>query len=194
MKAIIDYLRKISGGKLTQKQVDATDKLMHVATAYDVADMLEIAIDSEMTISSVGIQLITSFEDLKLKAYDDGVGVWTIGYGTTIYPNGVAVKKGDSCTLEQAKSFFQYDLRRFQTAVNDAVNIPLSQNQFDALGSLAYNIGTNAFKTSTLVKYLNALDYKAAADQFLVWNKAGGSVLKGLVRRREAERALFLKK
>ena len=194
MKAIIDYLRKISGGKLTQKQVDATDKLMHVATAYDVADMLEIAIDSEMTISSVGIQLITSFEDLKLKAYDDGVGVWTIGYGTTIYPNGVAVKKGDSCTLEQAKSFFQYDLRRFQTAVNDAVNIPLSQNQFDALGSLAYNIGTNAFKTSTLVKYLNALDYKAAADQFLVWNKACGSVLKGLVRRREAERALFLKK
>jgi lysozyme len=85
-------------------------------------------------------------------------------------------------------------LRRFQTAVNDAVNIPLSQNQFDALVSLAYNIGTNAFKTSTLVKYLNALDYKAAADQFLVWNKAGGSVLKGLVRRREAERALFLKK
>lgn len=194
MKAIIDYLRKISGGKLTQKQVDATDKLMNVATAYDVADMLGIAIDSEMTISSIGIQLITSFEDLKLKAYDDGVGVWTIGYGTTIYPNGVAVKKGDNCTLEQAKSFFQHDLRRFQTAVNDAVNIPLSQNQFDALVSLAYNIGTNAFKTSTLVKYLNALDYKAAADQFLVWNKAGGSVLKGLVRRREAERALFLKK
>ncbi|MFW2160601.1 lysozyme [Acinetobacter beijerinckii] len=194
MKAIIDYLRKISGGKLTQKQVDATDKLMNVATAYDVADMLGIAIDSEITISSIGIQLITSFEDLKLKSYDDGVGVWTIGYGTTIYPNSVAVKKGDSCTLEQAKSFFQHDLRRFQTAVNDAVNIPLSQNQFDALVSLAYNIGTNAFKTSTLVKYLNALDYKAAADQFLVWNKAGGSVLKGLVRRREAERALFLKK
>jgi lysozyme len=194
MKAIIDYLRKSSGGKLTQKQVDATDKLMNVATAYDVADMLGIAIDSEMIISSVGIQLITSFEDLKLKAYDDGVGVWTIGYGTTIYTNGVAVKKGDSCTLEQAKSSFQHDLRRFQTAVNDAVNIPLSQNQFDALVSLAYNIGTNAFKTSTLVKYLNALDYKAAADQFLVWNKAGGSVLKGLVRRREAERALFLKK
>lgn len=194
MKAIIDYLRKISGGKLTQRQVDTTDKLMNVATTYDVADMLGIAIDSEKTISSLGIQLITSFEDLNLKAYDDGVGVWTIGYGTTIYPNGVAVKKGDSCTLEQAKSFFQHDLRRFQTAVNDAVNIPLSQNQFDALVSLAYNIGTNALKTSTLVKYLNALDYKAAADQFLVWNKAGGSVLKGLVRRREAERALFLKK
>ncbi|ENV37470.1 hypothetical protein F959_01593 [Acinetobacter venetianus RAG-1 = CIP 110063] len=194
MKAIIEYLRKISGGKLTQKQVDATDKLINVATAYDVADMLGIAIDSEMTISSEGIQLITSFEDLRLKAYDDSVGVWTIGYGTTIYPNGVAVKKGDSCTLEQAKSFFQHDLRRFQTAVNDSVSVPLSQNQFDALVSLAYNIGTNAFKTSTLVKYLNALDYKAAADEFPKWNRGGSKVLKGLVRRREAERALFLKK
>lgn len=194
MKAIIEYLRKISGGKLTQKQVDATDKLINVATAYDVADMLGIAIDSEMTISSVGIQLITSFEDLRLKAYDDGVGVWTIGYGTTIYPNGVAVKEGDSCTLEQAKSFFQHYLRRFQTAVNDAVSVPLSQNQFDALVSLAYNIGTNAFKTSTLVKYLNALAYNAAADEFQKWNRGGGKVLKGLVRRREAERALFLKK
>lgn len=194
MKAIIDYLRKISGGKLTQKQVDATDKLINVATAYDVADMLGITMDSEMTISSIGIQLITSFEDLKLKAYDDGVGVWTIGYGTTIYPNSVAVKKGDSCNLDQAKSFFQHDLRRFQTAVNHVVSVPLSQNQFDALVSLAYNIGTNAFKTSTLVEYLNALDYKAAADQFLVWNKAGGSVLKGLERRRAAERELFLKK
>jgi lysozyme len=75
MKAIIDYLRKISGGKLTQKQVDATDKLINVATAYDVDDMLGIAIDSDMSVSSIGIQLITSFEDLKLEAYDDGVGL-----------------------------------------------------------------------------------------------------------------------
>lgn len=194
MKAIIDYLRKISGGKLTQKQVDATDKLINVATAYDVDDMLGIAIDSDMSVSSVGIQLITSFEDLKLEAYDDGVGVWTIGYGTTTYPNGVAVKRDESCTLEQAKSFFQHDLRRFQTAVNGAVTVPLSQNQFDALVSLAYNIGTNAFKTSTLGKYLNALDFKAAADEFLKWNRGGGKVMKGLVRRRETERALFLKK
>ncbi len=85
-------------------------------------------------------------------------------------------------------------MRRFQTAVNDVVSVPLSQNQFDALVSLAYNIGTNAFKTSTLVKYLNALDYKAAAYEFPKWNRRGGKVLKGLVRRREAERALFLKK
>jgi lysozyme len=74
------------------------------------------------------------------------------------------------------------------------VTVPLSQNQFDALVSLAYNIGTNAFKTSTLVKYLNALDFKAAADEFLKWNRGGGKVMKGLVRRRETERALFLKK
>lgn len=194
MKAIFDYLRKISGGKLTQKQVNATDKLLNIATAQDLADMIGVAIDSEKSISIVGINLITSFEDLKLKAYDDGVGVWTIGYGTTVYPNGVVVKKGDSCTLEQAKSFFQHDLRRFETTVNGIVTVSLSQNQFNALVSLAYNIGINAFKNSTLVNYLNAGNYKAAADQFLVWNKGGGKVLKGLVRRRAAERDLFLKK
>ncbi|KQD16250.1 lysozyme [Acinetobacter baumannii] len=72
--------------------------------------------------------------------------------------------------------------------------MPLTQNQFDALVSLAYNIGSGAFKGSTLLKLLNKGDYKGAADQFLVWNKAGGKVMKGLVRRREAERALFLKK
>ncbi|WP_312069487.1 lysozyme, partial [Acinetobacter sp.] len=79
-------------------------------------------------------------------------------------------------------------------SVNNLVKVPLSQNQFDALVSLTYNIGSTAFKNSTLLKKLNAKDYAGAADQFLRWNKGGGKVLKGLVRRREAERALFLKK
>lgn len=146
------------------------------------------------TTSKVGIDLISSFEDKKLKAYDDGVGVWTIGFGTTIYPNGVKVKKGDTCTLEQAKSYFANDLKRFEKTVNDSVKVDLTQNQFDALVSLTYNIGSTAFKNSTLLKKLNAKDFTSAADQFLVWNKGGGKVMKGLVRRREAERALFTKK
>ncbi|NUG50169.1 lysozyme [Acinetobacter lactucae] len=146
------------------------------------------------TTSNAGIDLISSFEGVRLKAYDDGVGVWTIGIGTTIYPNGVKVKKGDTCTLEQAKSFFTHDLKRFESSVNSLVKVPLSQNQFDALVSLSYNIGSGAFKNSTLLKKLNAKDYSGAAEQFLVWNKADGKVMKGLVRRREAERALFLKK
>ncbi|WP_338149530.1 lysozyme [Acinetobacter higginsii] len=146
------------------------------------------------TTSNVGLDLIASFEGTKLKAYDDGVGVWTIGIGTTVYPNGVKVKKGDSCTLDQAKTYFAHDLKRFEASVNNLVKVPLSQNQFDALVSLTYNIGSTAFKNSTLLKKLNAKDYAGAADQFLRWNKGGGKVLKGLVRRREAERALFLKK
>lgn len=104
------------------------------------------------------------------------------------------VKKGDTCTLEQAKEYFAHDLNRFESSVNKLVEVPLSQNQFDALVSLTYNIGQTAFSNSTLLKKLNAKDYQGAADQFLRWNKGGGKVMKGLVRRREAERALFLKK
>ncbi|WP_033134607.1 lysozyme [Acinetobacter sp. MN12] len=146
------------------------------------------------TTSNVGLDLIASLEDTKLKAYDDGVGVWTIGIGTTVYPNGVKVKKGDSCTLDQAKSYFAHDLKRFEASVNNLVKVPLSQNQFDALVSLVYNIGQTAFSKSTLLKKLNAKDYAGAADQFPQWNRGGGKVMKGLVRRRDAERALFLKK
>lgn len=146
------------------------------------------------SISKTGIDLISSFEGIRLNAYDDGVGVWTIGIGTTVYPNGVKVKKGDKCTLEQAKEYFAQDLKRFESSVNNLVKVPLTQNQFDALVSLTYNIGQTAFSNSTLLKKLNAKDYVGAADQFLRWNKGGGKVMKGLVRRREAERALFLKK
>ncbi len=119
------------------------------------------------------------------------MGVWTIGIGTTVYPNGVKVKQGDTCTPEQAKVYFKHDLAKFEKTVNEAVTVPLNQNQFDALVSLTYNIGSGAFKNSTLLKLLNKGDYQGAADQFLAWKKAGGKVMKGLVRRREAERALF---
>ena len=146
------------------------------------------------TTSQTGINLISSFEDLELKAYLFPAGVWTIGNGTTIYPNGVKVKKGDVCSLDQAKAYFAHDLKRFEASVNNLVKVPLSQNQFDALVSLVYNIGSGNFASSTLLKKLNAKDYAGAADQFPRWNKAGGKVLNGLIRRRDAERALFLKK
>ncbi|MBC6677356.1 MAG: lysozyme [Acinetobacter sp.] len=190
MKHIFDFLRKISGGKLTQKQVDAADKL--IATAYDdLNDMLGIATD-EMHISPSGIDLICNFEGLRLKAYDDGVGVWTIGFGTTKYPNGIRVKKGDTCTLDQAKAYMQNDLKSFEQTVNNTVKVPLNQNQFDALVSLAYNIGASAFSQSTLVKKLNANSISGAADQFDVWVNAGGKRMQGLVNRRAREKALFI--
>ncbi|QXR26967.1 lysozyme [Acinetobacter junii] len=181
-KPFFDAARVIAGGKLTQEQVDKLNA---------VVDDLQ---PSGMKTSQVGIELISSFEGIRLNAYDDGVGVWTIGIGTTVYPNGVKVKKGDKCTLEQAHEYLAHDMIEFEKTVNDSVKVSLSQNQFDALVSLAYNIGSGAFKNSTLLKKLNAKDYAGAADQFLVWNKGGGKVMKGLVRRREAERALFLKK
>ncbi|WP_329413993.1 lysozyme [Acinetobacter indicus] len=191
MKHIFDFLRKISGGKLTKKQVDAADKL--IATAYDdLNDVLGIATD-EMHISPSGIDLICNFEGKRLAAYDDGVGVWTIGFGTTVYPNGIKVMKGDTCTEAQAKTYMAHDLKKFEATVNKAVTVQLNQNQFDALVSLAYNIGTNAFSKSTLVKKLNANDIRGAADQFDVWVNAGGKRMQGLVNRRTVEKALFLK-
>lgn len=191
MKQIFDFLRKISGGKLTQKQVEAADKL--IATAYDdVAGMLGIATDV-MSTSQNGINLISSFEGCELKAYLCPAKVWTIGFGTTVYPNGVKVKKGDSCTLDQAKQFKAHDLKRFEKTVNNLVKVPLTQNQFDALVSLTYNIGTGAFEESTLLKKLNTGDYQGAADQFTVWNKGGGKVLQGLVNRRAKEKEVFLR-
>ena len=147
-----------------------------------------------MKTSSNGTSLIKEFEGFVANAYLCPAKVWTIGIGTTIYPNGVKVKKGDKCTLEQAHEYLAHDMIEFEKTVNDSVKVPLSQNQFDALVSLAYNIGSGAFKNSTLLKKLNAKDYAGAADQFLVWNKGGGKVLNGLVKRRASERALFLKK
>ena len=191
MKHIFDFLRKISGGKLTQKQVDAADKL--IATAYDdLNDMLGIATD-EMHISPSGMDLICNFEGKRLTAYDDGVGVWTIGFGTTVYPNGIKVMKGDTCTEAQAKTYMAHDLKKFEATVNKAVTVQLNQNQFDALVSLAYNIGTNAFSKSTLVKKLNANDIRGAADQFDVWVNAGGKRMQGLVNRRAKEKEVFLR-
>ena len=192
MKQIFDFLRKISGGTLTQKQVDATNEVIATATDSTVADMLGIAID-QMVVSLFGIDLICGFEGLRLKAYDDGVGVWTIGFGTTIYPNGIRVKKGDTCTEAQAKAYMAYDLKKFESTVNSAVTVPLNQNQFDALVSLAYNIGPSAFSKSTLVKKLNAGDILGAVEQFDVWVNAGGKRMQGLVNRRAKEKEVFLK-
>ncbi|MFX9712885.1 lysozyme [Acinetobacter baumannii] len=144
--------------------------------------------------SSVGLNLIKGFEGKRTVSYDDGVGVWTIGYGTIKYPNGIRVKKGDTCTEQQAEDYLRNDLAKFEAAINKLVKVPLTQNQFDALASFTYNLGETNLANSTLLKKLNKGDYQGAADQFLVWNKAGGKVMKGLVRRREAERALFLKK
>ncbi|MEG0906811.1 MAG: glycoside hydrolase family protein [Cellulosilyticaceae bacterium] len=145
------------------------------------------------SLSNNGMKLLEQFEGLRLEAYLDSAGIATIGWGSIKYPNGSKVKKGDKITKAQAKQYKLHDLKEFESTVNTSVIVPLSQNQYDALVSLSYNIGSGAFKNSTLLKKLNSGDYKGAAEQFLVWNKVNSKRVQGLVNRREAERNLFLK-
>ena len=140
-----------------------------------------------MKTSQAGIDLIKSFEGLRLTAYADPVGVWTIGYGHT-----AGVKEGDQISQSQAEDLLRADLEEFEEGVRDAVQVSLTQQQFDALVSLAFNVGLGAFRRSTLRRRLNAGDYEGAAQEFARWNMAGGRVLHGLTKRRAAERDMFL--
>ena len=139
-----------------------------------------------MMTSDRGREFTKSFEKCKLAAYDDGVGVWTIGWGHT-----KGVQRGDECTQEQADAWFDEEIVDYERGVTSAVKPTLSQNEFDACVSLAYNIGVGAFQRSTLVKLLNLHDFAGAAKQFDVWNRGGGQIMQGLVKRRAAERRIF---
>ena len=143
-------------------------------------------------LSDNGMKLLEQFEGLRLESYLDSAGIATIGWGSIKYPNGNKVKLGDKITKAQAKEYKLHDLKEFENTVNTSVKVSLTQNEYDALVSLSYNIGSGAFKNSTLLKKLNSGDYKGAAEQFLVWNKVNSKKVQGLVNRREAERNLFL--
>lgn len=141
-----------------------------------------------MNVSAAGMKMIQSLEGLELKAYKDIVGVWTIGYGHT----GPDVRPGMVITKGQADELMRCDLDKFRYAVGESVNTAPTQNQFDAMVSLAYNIGAEAFKDSTLLRKFNKGDVQGAADQFPRWNKAGGKEVGGLTHRRHKERDHFL--
>lgn len=141
-----------------------------------------------MQISINGLNLIKEFEGLKLRAYQCSANIWTIGYGHT-----ADVSANDVITEEKALSFLRQDVADSERAVNQYVHVPLTQNQFDALVSFVFNMGAGNFRTSTLLKKLNSGDDDGAAQEFGRWIHAGGKALAGLIRRREAERALFLK-
>lgn len=145
-----------------------------------------------MQISDKGISLIKQFEGCKLTAYQDSVGVWTIGYGWTQPVDGKPIRAGMTIKQEAAERLLKTGLVSYESDVSRLVKVGLTQGQFDALVSFTYNLGSRSLSTSTLLRKLNAGDYAGAADEFLRWNKAGGKVLNGLTRRREAERALFL--
>ena len=140
-----------------------------------------------MKISQKGLDLIKQFEGLRLKAYLCAAGVPTIGYGHT---RGVSL--GMSITEEQAEGYLLEDIHEFELAIQRLVYTRLTQNQFDALVSFTFNLGIGSLKTSTLLKKLNAGDIAGAANEFNKWVYAGGKKLKGLIKRRAAERLLFI--
>lgn len=140
-------------------------------------------------INQEGLTLIKRFEGLKTKAYICPAGVLTIGYGST----GPHVKPGMVISEAEAERLLIKDLARFEAAVERLVKVPLTDGQFAALVSFTFNVGAGNLQKSTLLRKLNAKDYKGAADQFPAWNKAAGKVMNGLVKRRADERALFLK-
>ena len=139
-----------------------------------------------MKISEEGKNLIKKFEGCELEAYKCAAGVWTIGYGHI--KTAVEGMKIDQAT---ANELFDEEMGEYETYVNTAVTVPLSQNQFDALVSWVFNLGNGNLNASTMLKVINSGDHAGVPAQIKRWNKAGGKVLEGLIRRREAEALLY---
>ena len=152
-----------------------------------------------MKISENGLKLIQEFESFVNAPYLDSARVWTIGYGSTYYPNGKPVTGRDKpITRGYADTIQRHVIATdFEPVINELLkreiaNGFVTQNMYDALISLTYNIGVNGFKRSSVLRLLKQGDKENASNAFLLWNTAGGKVLKGLVNRRKKERELFL--
>lgn len=148
-----------------------------------------------MRLGSKGLELIKSFEGFYSKPYLDPIGIPTIGYGATYYPNKKKVTMKDKpLTEKEASDLLKEMMVTYENDVKRLVKRELNQNQFDALVSFTYNLGSANLGKSTLLKKINANPYdKTIKDEFLKWNKAGGKVLNGLTRRRNAEAELYFK-
>lgn len=150
-----------------------------------------------MRVNQDTINLIKEFEGFRAKAYPDpgtGGDPWTIGYGTTGRAGvGIDPKPGMEITEAEAEHYLQKGVDKFADQIEGYITAPINENEFGAFVSLAYNIGPSAFRKSSSLRHFNNGDKARAAQNILLWNKAGGKVLRGLVRRREAEKALFEK-
>ena len=142
--------------------------------------------NNNLKTSQEGISLIKSFEGCELTAYRCSADVPTIGYGHT-----AGVSDGDTCTQEEAETMLAEDLVEFEDYVKNYVESELQQNEFDALVAWTYNLGPANLKESTMLKELNSGNFEEVPRQMKRWNRAGGEVLDGLIRRREAESRLF---
>ena len=193
------WLRAMSGGKLTQDQVNAGDAIIATNGLTEFAKLIGYtlpttpAITGLRDISDQGFAIIREFEGFRANAYLDTGGVWTIGYGTIKYPDGTKVKKGDTCTQGQAELWLKNDCQWVDACLDKHVKVSINQNQFDALASFIYNIGETAFVKSTMLKTLNAANFAGTASQFDRWVYDNGKAIKGLISRRAKEKELFLK-
>lgn len=146
-----------------------------------------------MQMTEEGLALIREWEGFRGRAYRDAVGVWTIGFGHTSMAGAPEVSPGLEISRAQAEKILAHDVETFARGVASAVTIALSGNEFSALVSFAYNVGLGNFRSSSVLKALNAGDRSAVPRRLQLWVKAGGRTLPGLVKRRAAEAALFLK-
>jgi len=144
-------------------------------------------VHTNMNISAEGLSLIKKFEGCELKAYRCAANVLTIGYGST-----KGVTEDMEITQEEAESLLQEEMHEYEGYINDMVKVPLEQHQFDAMVSWVFNLGSGNLSSSTLLKKLNNSEYDEVPAQIRRWNKAGGKVLDGLIRRREAEAKMFM--
>lgn len=143
-------------------------------------------------INADGLLIVTSFEGLELQAYQDSAGFWTIGYGHTSMAGPPEVYPGMVITAAEAEQILQRDLDLFEAGVTRGLTIATNSDQYSAMVSFAFNVGLGAYEDSTLLRKHNAGDFAGAANEFLRWVNAGGQFLPGLLRRRRAERALYL--
>ena len=145
-------------------------------------------------ISNKGLELIQEFEGFSSVAYLCPAKIPTIGYGNTFWEDGRKVRLGEQISKTKALELLEFVANKdFADKIFPLIKVEVNQNQFDAMVSLAYNIGVGAFSNSTLLKRVNAKDFIGAGNEFLKWDKSGGKPLLGLTRRRQREKELFLR-
>ena len=170
----------------------AVDGIYGAETRAAVSEALRAAAGAS-DIDPRAVALVREFESFQPIAYLDDANVWTIGYGTTAAAGvGITPKLGMRITEAEAEEYLRRGLDKFAALIRPKITRPTTPAEFGAMLSLAYNIGPTAFARSSVLRWFNGGDKDEAADAFRLWNRAGGRVLKGLVRRREAERDLFL--
>ena len=141
---------------------------------------------SKMKISEDGLELIKKFEGCETSAYQDSVGVWTIGFGHT-----KDVEEGQTCSIEDAESMLADEMDEYEGYINNMVKVDLQQHEFDSLVAWVYNLGPTNLGESTMLKVLNGGQFDRVPDEMNRWTRAGGEILEGLVRRRQAESLMF---